>query len=258
MLWQKPKLPLPQLDATLTRARNHPQQDHPRKRLMLLLRLFGVRHAITIPQRPVPGHLRVRCACVEDFRTRPLGVQAKKKKRNTPTPAKQLVRKTLGDAIKLNCDDLLLSQHFRDKERKFKREEYKFHIKPLVDSLIADSELDTSMYSRLELFDIAVDIGKKRDAYQPKNKLSPTKKRRLRQKSLKKKAAAAAAAASSSSSSSAAASSSSSSAAAAVDGRLTARRVHTKLLSCCDGALVRQELVPLLGLTLAHVVDHFV
>ena len=123
----------------------------------------------------------------------------KKKKRNTPTPAKQLVRKTLGDAIKLNCDDLLLSQHFRDKERKFKREEYKFHIKPLVDSLIADSELDTSMYSRLELFDIAVDIGKKRDAYQPKNKLSPTKKRRLRQKALKKKAAAAAASSSSSS-----------------------------------------------------------
>ena len=129
----------------------------------------------------------------------------KKKKRNTPTPAKQLVRKTLGDAIKLNCDDLLLSQHFRDKERKFKREEYKFHIKPLVDSLIADSELDTSMYSRLELFDIAVDIGKKRDAYQPKNKLSPTKKRRLRQKDLKKKAAAASAAAAAASSSSAAA-----------------------------------------------------
>ena len=113
------------------------------------------------------------------------------------------MRRTLGDAIKLNLDDLLISQHFRDKDRKFRVEDFAFRVQPLVDSLMADEELDTSMYSKDELMEMAVDIAKHRDSYKPKKKLSSTAKKRKRiakhkkNKAIRKTAAAAAAAAAS-------------------------------------------------------------
>ena len=126
------------------------------------------------------------------------GGSAKKKQRKTPTPAQQLVRKTLGDAIKLNMDHLLQSQFFKDKDRYFKVDSFAHRVQPLLEVLVDDDEVDTSMYAPSELFDMAVDIAKKRTFYKPKAtklRLSQTKKRRLRKAKQKKAAAVAAAAA---------------------------------------------------------------
>jgi hypothetical protein len=123
------------------------------------------------------------------------GKASSKKKRNTPTTAKQLVRKTLGDAIKLNMDELLVTQYFRDANRFFRVEEFSFRVQPLIDVLIADDEVDTSMYSPSDLLRLAVNIGKKRDKYEPKKQLNATKKRKLRIAKSKKRAAKAAASA---------------------------------------------------------------
>ena len=68
---------------------------------------------------------------------------------------------------------------------------------------MADEELDTSMYSKDELMEMAVDIAKHRDSYKPKKTLSSTAKKRKRiakhkkNKAIRKTAAAAAAAAAS-------------------------------------------------------------
>ena len=122
-------------------------------------------------------------------------------KRNTPTKERQLVRQTLGAAIKIDLDEMLLAQHFRDENRFFKLDEFRHHAMPIVEALQADESINTSMYTKNELFKLAVNIAKKRDFYVPqkKKKLSPTKKRKLRAQKLQKKAkqvrAAAAAAA---------------------------------------------------------------
>ena len=126
------------------------------------------------------------------------GRSSSKKRRTTPTPPRQLVRQTLGDAIKLNMDELLLGQHFRDEHRFFKVDEFRQRVKPLIEAIENDDEVDTSMFTKQQLYALAINVGKKRDQYVPKKKqkLSSTKKRRLRkQKKLKKAAAARAAAA---------------------------------------------------------------
>lgn len=118
-------------------------------------------------------------------------------KRNTPTKDRQLVRATLGVALKMELDHLMLGQHFRDKERYFKVDEFRHHAMPIVNALHDDEAVDTSMYTKSQLFRLAVDIAKKRDFYVPKKKpkLNPTKKRKLRAAKAKRQALAAARAA---------------------------------------------------------------
>ena len=111
-----------------------------------------------------------------------------KKKRTPATPQKAFVRKALGDAIKDNMDALLLDQHFRDSQRYFKLDEFEDRVNPIIDMVISDDEIDSSMLTRDELFRMAVDIAKKRERYVPrKSKLNLTKKRRLRMQKVKKR-----------------------------------------------------------------------
>ena len=100
-----------------------------------------------------------------------------------------MARYTLGVCIKDKLDDKLLGQHFRDKNRYFKVDEFKFAVMPIIETLMDDEELETSMYTKKEMFRLAVDIGKKRDFYRPKKKvkLNPTKKRRMKARKIKKK-----------------------------------------------------------------------
>ena len=91
------------------------------------------------------------------------------------------MRHTLGVALKMELDDLFLGQHFRDKDRNFKVDEFRHHAMSIVNALHADEAVYTAMYTKPQLFRLAIDIAKKRDFYVPKKnpKLNPTKKRKL-------------------------------------------------------------------------------
>ena len=117
-------------------------------------------------------------------------------KRSTPTKDRQLVRQTLGTALKMEIDDLMLGQHFRDSNRYFKVDEFRHHAFPIVEALHDDAQINTAMYTKTQLFKLAINIAKKREFYIPKKKvkLSPTKKRKLRAEKAKAKKARAAAA----------------------------------------------------------------
>ena len=93
----------------------------------------------------------------------------------------------LGHAIKLNMDELLQSQHFRDADRVFKLDVFEDKVTPIIDMVSGDNDVDTSMLSRHQMFRLAVDIAKKRERYTPRKALNPTKKRRLRAAKEKKK-----------------------------------------------------------------------
>ena len=116
------------------------------------------------------------------------GRESTRETRNTPTEDRRLVRRALGDTIKQKLDDKLLSQHFRDANRFFKIEEYRHYAYPICVGLHNDPCLNTSMYSKKQLFKLAVNIAKKRDFYVPKvkPKLNQTKKRKNRAKKRKK------------------------------------------------------------------------
>ena len=79
-------------------------------------------------------------------------------------------------------NELLVGQHFRDENRFFKVTEFRQRVKPLIETILNDDEIDTSMFTVQQLYALAISVGKKRDQYVPKKKprLSSTKKRRLR------------------------------------------------------------------------------
>ena len=89
------------------------------------------------------------------------------------------MRKTIGETLRLNMDHLLLSQHFRDEDRLFKKELFRQHVNPLLDQIDQDDTVDTSMYTPDQLFALAVSVAKKRSHYSPrtKKKAVPAKKK---------------------------------------------------------------------------------
>ena len=92
------------------------------------------------------------------------------KKRKKTCKKKSLVRKTIGEALRLNMDNLLLTQYFRDEHRMFKKDLFRHHVNPLLDVIDLDESVDTSMYTTDELFALAVDVAKKRSYYSPTTK----------------------------------------------------------------------------------------
>ena len=70
------------------------------------------------------------------------------KKRKSASPKISLVRKTIGEAIKLNMDNLLLQQYFRDEDRNFRIEEFRHHVDPLLIHIMNDEVIDTSMFTK--------------------------------------------------------------------------------------------------------------
>ena len=67
-------------------------------------------------------------------------------------------------------DELLLGQHFRDEHRFFKVDEFRQRVKPLIEAIENDDEIDTSMFTVQQLYALAISVGKKRDQYVPKKK----------------------------------------------------------------------------------------
>ena len=118
----------------------------------------------------------------------------KKQKRKSQSPAVQTVRKAIGETLKLNMDELIQNQFFRDEERNFLVDEFRHRVTPLLNVLQADEELDTSMFTKEGLFKLAVSVAKKRSYYSPSS--TPKNAKRVKRVSeMKKKVIAAAKAA---------------------------------------------------------------
>ena len=88
------------------------------------------------------------------------------------------MRKTIGEALRLNMDELLQSQFFRDEDRMFKVDEFRHRVNPLLDQITQDDEVDTSMFDEDELFKLAVDVAKKRSYYEPSTTPKSSKKKK--------------------------------------------------------------------------------
>ena len=89
------------------------------------------------------------------------------KKKRTPKPKhKQTVRQVLGALIKSQFDAKILDGGFLT-NRKFNLDEYEDAVRPIIDSLHAGDEVDTSGLTKHEMFRMAVSIAKKRERYTP-------------------------------------------------------------------------------------------
>ena len=92
----------------------------------------------------------------------------------------------------MELDEMLLAQHFRGSNRYFKIDEFHHHAFPIVEALHNDDSIDTGMYTKAQLFKLAVDIEKKRYFYVPKKKqtvetVAEKKKKVVCTENLKKK-----------------------------------------------------------------------
>ena len=138
------------------------------------------------PAAPAPPPSpRTPCSALVKYHKKKLSSSPQTRTRTPENVA--MVRKILGRAIKLNMDELLQSQHFRDADRVFKLDVFEDKVTPIIDMVSGDNDVDTSMLSRHQMFRLAVDIAKKRERYTPRKALNPTKKRRLRAAKEKKK-----------------------------------------------------------------------
>lgn len=90
------------------------------------------------------------------------------KKKRTPKPKKaQKIRKTLGDTFKKTYDKQLQAGRFKDSENRFKLDLFDDCVRPIIQALQEDEEIDTTGYSYSQLYKIAKDAVKKRARYTP-------------------------------------------------------------------------------------------
>ena len=131
-------------------------------------------HRSPRPSTPTGNNLRRRLSFTNESGNK----NKSGKKRKSACKSRSLVRKTIGEAMRLNMDELLQNQFFRDEHRRFKLEEFRHHVNPLLDQIDLGEDVDTSMYTPEQLFRLAVDVAKKRSYYSP----STSKKKNGRKK----------------------------------------------------------------------------
>ena len=131
-------------------------------------------HRSPRPSTPTGNNLRRRLSFTNESGNK----NKSGKKRKSACKSRSLVRKTIGEAMRLNMDELLQNQFFRDEHRRFKLEEFRHHVNPLLDQIDLGEDVDTSMYTPEQLFRLAVDVAKKRSYYSP----STSKKKKGRKK----------------------------------------------------------------------------
>ena len=107
------------------------------------------------------------------------GSSKKKKQRRSADRPRSLVRKTIGEVLRLNMDSLIQSQFFRDADRNFKRDEFSHRVTPLLNVIEQDEEIDTSMYDKEALLNLAVSVAKKRSYYSPAQKNAAVQNKRV-------------------------------------------------------------------------------
>ena len=88
-------------------------------------------------------------------------------KRAAKSEQVRFLRKTLGSVIKLNMDEQILAGFFRQGKR-FAKEKFEDHVRPIITSIMQGSEVNTDGLSPHFVFKIAIDIAKKREGYKPR------------------------------------------------------------------------------------------
>ena len=88
-------------------------------------------------------------------------------KRAAKSEQVRFLRKTLGSVIKLNMDEQILMVFFRQGKR-FAKEKFEDHVRPIITSIMQGSEVNTDGLSPHFVFKIAIDIAKKREGYKPR------------------------------------------------------------------------------------------
>ena len=103
------------------------------------------------------------------------GLRATKKKRTPKPQIEQALRKTLGEILYLNMDEKITSGYYLDVNRFFSVEKFEDDTRALVDFVHQSAEIDTTGFSKLSIFKLAVKVAKKRESNY--KKLKPKKKR---------------------------------------------------------------------------------
>ena len=76
--------------------------------------------------------------------------------------------------MQLNMGEKFLRGYYRTPTtRKFKLDLFEDEVRPVLDYVIKSDDVDTTGFSRLKIFQLVVDVAKKRQVYKPK----PKKKR---------------------------------------------------------------------------------
>ena len=112
------------------------------------------------------------------------GLRATKKKRTPKPQIEQALRKTLGEILYLNMDEKITSGYYLDDNRFFSVEKFEDDTRALVDFVHQSAEIDTTGFSKLSIFKLAVKVAKKRESNY--KKLKPKKKKAKNSKSKKK------------------------------------------------------------------------
>ena len=116
------------------------------------------------------------------------GLRATKKKRTPKPQIEQALRKTLGEILYLNMDEKITSGYYLDVNRFFSVEKFEDDTRALVDFVHQSAEIDTTGFSKLSIFKLAVKVAKKRESnyknLKPKKKRPKTARARRRIPSL--------------------------------------------------------------------------
>ena len=88
-------------------------------------------------------------------------------RRRSKTERERFLRKTLGSVIKLNMDEQILSGYFRQ-GKTFDKDKFEDHVRPIIQSIMQGSDVDTEGFTPYFIFKMAVDICKKRENYKPR------------------------------------------------------------------------------------------
>jgi hypothetical protein len=93
--------------------------------------------------------------------------------------------------MQLNMGEKFISGYYRTPTTHiFKLDLFEDEVRPVLDYVIKSDDVDTTGFSRLQIFKLAVDVAKKRQVYKPKKKKAPVRATTSRVSQLKSNARA--------------------------------------------------------------------
>ena len=87
------------------------------------------------------------------------------RKRTPSTPQAKKIRKTLGDTFKAAYDDQVQRGLFVDCNSNFKKDLYEDCVRPIIEAMMDDPELNTDGFDFYDIFKMGLDVVKKRGKY---------------------------------------------------------------------------------------------